>query len=371
MIVAPATILLAALFAQTIPSQTGPTGDSATQGTLRPPALARGDLIGLAAPAGSLPADQVKAASEQLKKRGYRVRVIDDPGGRRGYLSGSDEARAAALNTLFRDPEVKMILCLRGGYGSPRLLDRLDYPALRASPKIIVGYSDITALLGAAEKQAGVVTFHGPMGKEWAASRGLSPFSEKYFWDLLTTPDSPLLANWGGERAPGMKAPTTLVPGRAEGVLRGGNLSVLCSLLGTPYEIDTQGAILFIEEVGEKLFRIDRLLNQLRLAGKLRNCKGILLGVFAGCETRDPEGDLQLLDVLSDYLGSAGIPVLFGYPAGHVADQATLPLGVRVRLDATSRTLEVLEPAVVANPAGRPPPPGPGAGGDATGARRE
>ncbi|MBI4601745.1 MAG: LD-carboxypeptidase [Planctomycetes bacterium] len=315
---------------------------------LRPPALEAGGLIGLVAPASSLGAEQARAAAENLRKRGYAVRIAEGGEPSRGYLAAGDAARANAFNELLRDPEVKAIVCLRGGYGSPRILDRIDYEALRGRPKIVVGYSDITALLIALHQRTGVITFHGPMAKEWAAGRGLTPFSEKYYWEVLQRPSSPLFEDWGGRRAPDMKAPIALAEGTAEGRLVGGNLSVISSTMGTPYEIDARGAILFLEEVGEKPFRIDRMLNQLRLAGKLGQARGVVLGVFAGCDARDAEGDLSLAEVFSDYFGPLGIPVLCDYPAGHVPDQAVLPVGALVRLDATARRLSILEPAVAA-----------------------
>ncbi len=313
---------------------------------LKPPPIAKGEVIGLVAPASPLAQKQIQAAAEQIRRRGFRVKIADEGSRQRGYLSGVDEARAEAFNSLIRDPEVRAIFCLRGGYGSPRILDKIDYAALRQSPKAIVGYSDITAILLSVQARAGVVTFHGPMGKEWSTARGITPFSEKYFWDLLMGSESKLFLNWGGERANGMKTPVTIVKGQAEGRLTGGNLSVVCSTLGTPFEIETQGRILFLEEVGEKVFRIDRLLNQLRLAGKLREIRGVLLGMFPGCEGHDPEGDLTLGEVFNDYLEPLGVPVLADFPSGHVPDQVMLPFGVLVRLDATTRTLSILEPAV-------------------------
>ncbi len=323
-------------------------GQAPAAPSIKPPALAKGDVIGLVAPASPLAQEQIRTAVEQIRRRGFKVKVADEGVRRRGYLAGTDEARAEAFNGLIRDPDVKAIFCLRGGYGSPRILDKLDYDALRRNPKAIVGYSDITAILISVQTRAGVVSFHGPMGKEWSTARGITPFSEKYFWDLLMTTESPLFLNWGGERLNGMKAPVTIVKGQAEGMLTGGNLSVVCATLGTQYEVETRGKIFFLEEVGEKVFRIDRLLNQLRLAGKLREVRGVLLGVFAGCEGRDPEGDLSLSEVFGDYFEPLGVPVLHDFPSGHIPDQALLPFGVMVRLDATARTLSILEPAVAA-----------------------
>jgi muramoyltetrapeptide carboxypeptidase len=313
--------------------------------TVKPPALRRGDTVGLTAPAGPLSAEQIRKAVENLKSRGVNVKLAADPKEKQGYLAADDDARAADLNRLVRDPEVKAIICLRGGYGSPRILDLIDYAAIRSQPKIIVGYSDITALLNAVRQHAGVVTFHGPMGREWATGKGPTPFSEKYLWPIFR-PRSALMDDWGGARPSGMKAPTTLVGGRAEGILVGGNLSLISSLMGTPFELDTRDAVLFIEEVAEKPFRIDRMLNQLRLAGKLKAVRGVLLGGFPGCEARDPEGDFSPEELFVSYFGGLGVPVLGEYPAGHVPDGVTLPIGARVRLDATAKTLTILESAV-------------------------
>ncbi|HZN56451.1 MAG TPA: LD-carboxypeptidase [Planctomycetota bacterium] len=323
------------------------------QPQLHAPALEKGDTIALVSPAGPLAPESVKAASEALKRRGYTVRWFDGRSKKRGYLAGSDEERAAAFNAAVHDPDVKAIICLRGGYGSPRILDRIDYAQLRSHPKVVVGYSDITALLIAIEKESGLVVFHGPMGKEWSASRGGTPFTQKYFWPLVEasaagSPALPAFADWGGDRAHGMKAPSKLVGGSTEGILRGGNLSVVCATLGTPYELDARGAVLFLEEVGEKPFRIDRMLNQLRLSGKLAQARGILLGVFAGCDATDPDGDLSVSDLFLDYFSGLKVPVLFDFPAGHVPDMVTLPLGLKVRLDADAAKLTLLEPAVEA-----------------------
>jgi len=318
-------------------------GQSAEQ-TLKPPALRRGDTIGLVAPASPLAEARTRAAVTNLQKRGFIVRV-ERSGKRRGYLATSDEARASALNRLIHDPAVKAIVCLRGGYGSPRILDRIDYAALVKQPKIIVGYSDITALLIAVRQKTGLVTFHGPMGNELGAKRGLSPFTEKYYWEALRNPATPLLTDWGGERSGGMRAPITIVGGEAEGVLVGGNLSVICSTMGTPYEIDTRDCILFLEEVSEKPFRIDRMLNQLRLAGKLQQARGILLGSFPGCKARDAE-ELALSEIFMDYFAPLGVPVLYEFPAGHVPDHAILPFGVKMKLDAIAGRLTILEPPV-------------------------
>lgn len=344
----PLLIMTIPLIGQASPLAIGPETTSletTTLETIKPPAVDRGDTVGLTAPAGALSAEQIQKATENLRGRGVAVKLAADPRRKQGYLAADDATRAADLNRLILDPEVKAIICLRGGYGSPRILDLIDYEAIRRQPKAIIGYSDITALLNAVRQRAGVVTFHGPMGREWATGKGPTPFSEKYLWPVLR-PRSALMDDWGGVRPGGMKAPVALVPGSAEGILVGGNLSLISSLMGTPFELDTRDAILFIEDVAEKPFRIDRMLNQLRLAGKLRTVRGVLLGGFPGCEARDPEGDFTPEEVFKSYFGDLGVPVLADYPAGHVPDAVTLPIGARVRLDATEKTLAILESAV-------------------------
>lgn len=303
--------------------------------------LAKNDVVALVAPASPLDEALVKRAVEYLRKTGYRVKLSLGYREARGYLAATDERRAAELNAIFANPDVKAILCLRGGYGSPRILDKIDYDLIRRNPKIFVGYSDITALLNAIQARTGLAVFHGLMAKDLSSPGGPTPFSSKYFWSAFQ-PESRLFDDWG---ALASKASLrTLVRGRAEGVLVGGNLSVLTSTIGTPYAVNCQGAILFLEEVNEKVFRVDRMLNQLRLSGSLSRLRGVLLGQFTGGASA-PRGR-TLETVFEEYFGGLGVPVLAGYPAGHTTDQATLPLGIRVRLDATSKTLSLLESAV-------------------------
>jgi muramoyltetrapeptide carboxypeptidase len=319
---------------------------------LKPPPLRPGDTVVIVATSSPVSSGEVEEAAANLRRRGYQVKIAAGTLEKRGYLAGGDEARAAALNEALRDPEARLVLCARGGYGSPRILDRLDYQAIRRFPKAILGYSDVTSLLLAIEQRARLVTFHGPMaGKDFSGRGGLSPFAERHLLDLLGPASSEsrgsAFADWGKD-PPGASAEErrTIAPGSAEGPLLGGNLSSIAALMGTPYEIDARGAILFLEDVNEEPFRIDRMLNQLRLAGKLAGARGILLGAFTRCEPRSPRDSLSLEEVFADYFAGLGVPVLAGFPAGHLPEQAVLPLGVRVRLDATARTLSLLEPAV-------------------------
>ncbi len=311
---------------------------------IRAPALQKGDTIGIVAPASAMDQASAMRAVENIVRRGYKVKLSDGYLKSRGYLAGEDKMRAAELNAFFADPSVKAILCLRGGYGSPRILDRLKYDAIRKNPKILVGYSDITAILNGIHSKTGLIVFHGPMAKEFSIGQGLTPYTEKYFWPAFT-PESELFDDWGGAGPRGRKYLKTISGGKAEGVLVGGNLSVLACTIGTPYETRSDDCILFLEDVSEKPFRIDRMLNQLRLSGKLGEYKGVLLGSFTNCLPLRGSG-IGLLDVFDHYFSKLGVPVLSGYAAGHQGDQVTLPIGARIRLDATAKKVSLLEAPV-------------------------
>ena len=256
---------------------------------------------------------------------------------RHGYLAGSDSERAADLNRFFRSEEIDAIWCLRGGYGCLRILDQLDYEALRSSPKAVIGYSDITALHAAIGQLAGVVSFHGPM-----AGAEISPYAQDALQLLRGTETPHRLAPPPRDGAPTLR---TLRGGRARGPLVGGNLSVLTRLLGTPFEPVFAGCILFLEDIGEAAYRIDGYLSQLRLAGHLASCAGIALGHFS--DTQGPQPDpLSVDEMLSEVLGDLEIPIYRGLACGHVPDQAFLPLGVEVEIDADAGSLRLLHPAV-------------------------
>ncbi len=321
----------------------------------KPPALRPGDTIALVAPAGPVDAALVKAAVRNLERRGYKVAVMPGVRSRKGYLAGPDGARARDLESAFADPKVRMVLCLRGGYGSPRIVDLIDYDLMRRNPKIFVGYSDISALLTSLNQKANVVTFHGPMAATDFSGKGLASFSSRHFWPLVEAKpgnkeEVARLADWGRDRTGKLGRRRTIAPGVAEGTLTGGNLSTIVSLLGTPYEIDTKDKILFIEDVNEEPFRIDRMLCQLHLSGKLRQCRGFLVGGFTRCEARKGSSSLSLEAILKQYLGGLNVPAMAGFPAGHLPEQATLPFGSHVRLDAGGQKLSILERPVSAAP---------------------
>lgn len=279
---------------------------------------------------------------------GLRVRLGRHVTARAGYLAGGDAERAADLMDMFRDPAVRAIFCVRGGYGSSRLLPEMDFAVIRENPKILVGFSDITSLLLALHTMAGLVTFHGPMLAGDPAT-GWTEFTEDWLRRALFAP-MPLGLLTG---LPGAPPPVTIHGGRAGGALAGGNLSLVAASLGTPYQPDTRGKILFLEEVGEAPYRIDRMLTQLRNAGVFDGVAGILVGECVGCGTAaaPPDSGLEpppVEAVLRDRLGGLGVPVLYGLAVGHGRHLATLPLGVRAVLDATAGFLAVTEAATVA-----------------------
>jgi len=321
--------------------------------TIKPAALQPGDTIAFVAPAGRLDRERMELARQRLEEMGFRVRVPDDLYRARGYLAGTDEARAAELMAAFADPKVKAIFPGTGNFGTTRMLDRLDYDVIRRNPKIFIGFSDITGLHLAIQKKTGLVTFHSPNPMWGLGSDGnLKPFSAEYFWRALLA-ERYFAA--GGQRLPtgyaftlqvDMPPMRALAPGVARGRLTGGNLSLICALLGTPYEIETAGCVLFIEDVGERPYRIDRYLSQLRLAGKLDHVSAVLLGQFTDCAPKNDEQSLSLDEVLDDYFAHLGVPVLANFPAGHAANNATLPLGVLVEVDADRPQVRVLEDPV-------------------------
>lgn len=357
---------------------------------LWPKKLVPGDTIAFVAPAGDLDRERMALARQRLEARGYKVVQRDDLFAQEGYLAGSDERRAAELMQWFADPEVDAIFPGTGGYGTMRILDKLDYALIRQHPKLLVGFSDITALHAAINRRAGVVTFHSP-NPMWGLGSpdGLAPFSERWFFRAIERSAGegpyPLEIPATFEPAAVASATPTPVPtplpagdaaastvtkpavqstesgggaklqpfgawgkGRARGRLTGGNLSLISALEGTPYAIDTRGAILLVEDVREAPYRVDRMLRQLQLAGKLAELKGAVLGQFTRNydredETRRPDPRYTVEGVLRQYFENAGFPVLYGFPLGHVAWNATLPLGGEVEIDADRQELRVLE----------------------------
>ena len=307
--------------------------------------------MGLVGPASaSFLSDEVAIATEVLAALGLKARVGPHAYDRHGYLAGQDRDRAADINAFFADPEIKGILAIRGGWGCARVLPYLDYPTIRSHPKVLVGYSDVTALHTAIQARTGLVTFHGPTAlDEW------SPFAVEAFRRVVFEGQAAVLANPAPDASealvPRGERIRAITPGRARGRLLGGNLTVLTAILGSPYVPDFEGAILFVEDIREYLYRVDRMLTQLSLAGILGRIRGF---VFGRCTTCDPDpdsyGSLTLEEILEDHVKPLGIPAFEGAAIGHVPRQYTVPIGIEAELDAERGTLTLLEPAVARGP---------------------
>ncbi|HVS03126.1 MAG TPA: LD-carboxypeptidase [Thermoanaerobaculia bacterium] len=315
-------------------------------GAIKPPRLAPGDTVALVLPASlAFEPSSIDLAREQLEAIGLRVRPGEHVRQRHGYFAGTDAERAADLNAAFADPEVKGIFCFRGGWGTPRLLPLLDYDAIRRHPKPLVGFSDVTALLNAIHQQTGLVTFHGP-----AAAGNLRPWTLAHLRRVLMSrepigtlanPDKP-----AEELVNRTWRTVTVRGGRASGRLAGGNLTLLAVLMGTPWEVDTEGAILLLEDTHEELYRVDRMLTQLAQGGKLAAAAGVVFGHCTDC----PPGEgptFSLEEILHHHLAPLGVPVLSGLAFGHVREKLTLPIGLAATLDADAGTLHLDQAAVV------------------------
>ncbi len=302
---------------------------------LRPPALRPGDTVMLVSPSGPTPAGPVAAGIELLTGWGLRPVLAPNAYARHGYLAGTDALRAADLNTAFADPDVRGVICTRGGYGVQRVVDAVDMAAVRRGPKLLVGFSDITALQLALWRGARLATVHGP-GAGWRPERTGPVSAESLRAALMTTDDVVVKPVATGETAP------VVVPGVASGPLIGGNLSLLASSVGTRDMPDLTGAVLLLEEVQEPPYKVDRMLTHLRRAGVLAGLAGVAVGQFTDCADGWP---VTVADVLTERLGDLGVPVLGGLPVGHGADQLTVPVGVPATLDADAGTLTV-SPAV-------------------------
>ena len=320
-------------------------------GPVRPKALAPGARVALVSPASPEEEPEgVVVAEEIVRSLGLVPKTMPAAARQTMYLAGTDEERAADLNAAFRDPSVDAVWCVRGGYGSGRLLPLLDWEAIRKSPKPLLGFSDITALLNGLYAKTGLVTFHAPtcsgnMSEYTLAELKKVAFSKEVAGVVAAAP--PVEPREGFvDREDRLRR---IAPGTAKGRLVGGNISVFDTLVGTPYEPPLEGAIHFLEEVGEEPYRIDRWLTHLVLTGRVQKCAGIVLGKFKDCGPPDKgsfQGTWTWQTVVADRLGKLGIPVLAGLRFGHVTDKATFPIGVLAELDVAQGTLMLLEPAV-------------------------
>ncbi|HYI11600.1 MAG TPA: LD-carboxypeptidase [Thermoanaerobaculia bacterium] len=311
---------------------------------VKPKRLSEGDTVGLVLPASAaFEADSIQFAKEQLEAIGLKVAIGPHAHDRHGYFAGKDRDRADDINRMFADDSIAGVVCYTGGWGSPRVLPYLDYDLIARKPKVFVGFSDITALLNAIHQRTGLVTFHGPVGGSTFETYTLENFRR-----VIMTPEP------AGLLAPPPKREKDLVDrtnrvvrlagGKATGRLAGGNLTLVAALMGTPYEVDTDGAILFLEDVEEAPYRIDRMLTQLALGGKLDQMAGFVFGRCTDCKSTGPTFSLE--DILRDRFGSLDRPALSGLSFGHIEQKLVLPVGVMATVDADARTVRIDEAAV-------------------------
>lgn len=300
---------------------------------IAPKRLKAGDTIGIVAPASPPNQEQLTRSYAFLESLGLKWKLGKHVKDINGYLAGTDDARLADLEEMFADPEVDGILCAGGGYGSARFAERLDYQLIQENPKIFWGFSDITYLHTAIANYTDLITFHGPMLASCVGKDTFHDLSAKMFQQLF----QPMELHYSEAISP----LETLVPGVASGELTGGNLSLLVSSIGTKFEIDTKGKLLLIEDVGEEPYQIDSMLNQLRLAGKLTDAVGIVIGDFAK-STPTQEPSLSLEDVLQSYMKNLGKPVVSGFKIGHCEPHFSVPLGAKAQLNADEKTLTIL-----------------------------
>jgi muramoyltetrapeptide carboxypeptidase len=305
---------------------------------VKPPALRPGDTVGIVAPASHIKKADLEAGCAALERAGYRPFYFDSILDRDLYFAGSVQRRAREFQEMFAREDVRAIVCARGGYGANYLLPTLDIAQIAAHPKIFVGYSDLTALMTYFLNAGNLITFHGPMAaKDWNREDGVNLSS----WQAALSGTAPWDVPIGAEVS-------GLVDGEAEGILSGGCLSIVVASLGTPYQIKTAGTILFLEDVGEKPYQIDRMLMQLKLGGHLNNVRGIVFGEMLG-SAQEPSQGHTLQEVILRIVGDLGVPVAFGVRSGHVSSgNITLPLGVQARLTVSGGkvALKILESAV-------------------------
>ncbi len=300
--------------------------------------LKEGDTIGLTAPAGPVDQERLEQAVASIERMGYRVQIgltcFDRYG---GYLAGPPNVRARELHWMFANQQIHAIVCVRGGYGSPQLLPLLNYQLIAENPKLFIGYSDITALHIAFQQRSNLATVHGPMAATDLTT--VDDFTLTSLQQIITGTEQEEIRNPDGESI------QSIVHGEAIGPLIGGNLSLISQLMGTPYEIDVKDKILFLEEVGEPTYKVDRMFTQLALAGKFSDAAGIVIGTWTGCETKEKEFSIQ--DLVERIIVPFGKPTIANVRAGHCQPMVTLPFGVNVHLRACKGELSIKEQTVI------------------------
>lgn len=341
---------IAALSKSLIADETPKITTDSSDELIKPKFLMPGDTVGIIAPSTAVTdPDDIRRAKEVLEYFGLKYKLGEHVLHGTGYKTRSIEERVSDLHAAFLDDEIRAVFAIRGGYGAPQLLDSIDYELIKKHPKILIGYSDITSLLLAIHKYSGLVTFHGPILLSAFSNCTIGYFKKA----LFSTNPIGITENAKDKNIFREVFPIrTVVPGKASGRLVGGNLTLVCNSLGTPYEIDTKGKILFIEDVGEEPYRIDRMLTQLRLANKFNDASGIVVGYCKGCGddglNTSRSFDQSLGEIVDNVFTKCNKPTIYGLTIGHTTNQFTLPLGVMAELDADSKILNITEAGVSA-----------------------
>jgi muramoyltetrapeptide carboxypeptidase len=334
----------AALAATSLPSLA--ESDDPKRDVIKPKRLKKGDLVGLINPAGAtFRTVRTEITRDALAALGLRTRFGEHLLDRNGYLAGRDEDRAADINSFFADSEVRAVLAQEGGWGCNRILPLLDYELIQKNPKIVMGYSDLTGLILGIHAKTGLVTFHGPMG-----SSSWNGFTTDHATRVLFDGEAISMQNPVGDEDRLVQRENrvlTITSGKARGRLVGGNLTVLTTLMGSGYLPDFDGCILFLEDVREEVYRVDRMLTQLSLAGVLNQMTGFVFGRCTKCDPGGGYGSLTLEEVFDDHIAPLGVPAWYGSMIGHIEDKFTVPLGIEAEIDADTGTIKLLEPAVV------------------------
>lgn len=324
-------------------AKASPSNQDADKAIIKPPRLKPGDTIGVISPGSYITESELQESIQNIEKLGFKTTYTINLLARYGYLAGTDKQRASDVNEMFSRNDVNGIIAARGGYGCTRILPMLDYKVIQSNPKVLVGYSDITALLYGIYKETGLVCFHGPVG--------ISTFNEfsVYNFKNVLMHQYPKLTLYNSTEPSNdqLYKPTTIRSGKAKGKLVGGNLSLMVSVIGTLYDVDTDGKIIFIEEVDEEPYRVDRMITQMIEAGKFKKAAGIALGVFSGCKSNPDKSGIDnsfsVLEVIQNRLFPLNIPVVYGMSFGHIENKFTLPFGIEAELDSLEQTITLLE----------------------------
>lgn len=294
---------------------------------IRPKPLTIGDKIGLIGASSPVGQDRIEPSIKAMEDLGFEVTLGESCRGYHGFLSGNDEMRAKDINQMFKDKSIKGIFALRGGYGAARLLNLLDYNMIKKNPKVFAGYSDVTALHNVFNEKCNLITFHTPMAAT-ELYKGIDDYTMDYFKKNIFS-NEPL----GILKNPKCQEIKTLVSGKAEGKLVGGNLTIIASTMGTPYELDTKGKILFLEDVDESPYRIDRMLLHLKQCGKFKDAEGIILGSWTGCESKETKKSLSLMEIFEELITPENKPTIYNLACGHCMPTMSIPLGANVKID--------------------------------------